>query len=53
MRFNNSPISADPVRFPPGTDTVAKIVEKNRFVESELEQWRDLALSTDHDDVKA
>lgn len=42
-----------PVRLPLGTDTVAKIIEKNRFVESELEQWRDLALSTDHDDVKA
>jgi NAD(P)-dependent dehydrogenase (short-subunit alcohol dehydrogenase family) len=42
-----------PVRLPLGTDTVAKIIEKNSFVESELEQWRDLALSTDHDDVKA
>lgn len=42
-----------PVRLPLGTDTVVKIIEKNRFVESELEQWRDLALSTDHDDVKA
>jgi len=42
-----------PVRLPLGTDTVAKIVEKNRFVETELEQWRTLATSTDHEDVKA
>jgi len=42
-----------PVRLPLGTDTVAKIAEKNRFVETELEQWRTLATSTDHEDVKA
>ena len=40
-----------PVRLPLGTDTVAKIAEKNRFVERELEQWKAVAVSTDHDDV--
>jgi NAD(P)-dependent dehydrogenase (short-subunit alcohol dehydrogenase family) len=40
-----------PVRLPLGSDTVAKIAEKNRFVEAELEQWRSVAVSTDHDDV--
>ena len=40
-----------PVRLPLGTDTVAKMEEKNRFVEAELEQWRPVAVSTDHDDV--
>ena len=40
-----------PVRLPLGTDTVAKMEEKNRFVEAELEQWRSVAVSTDHDDV--
>ncbi|CDG83672.1 oxidoreductase [Janthinobacterium agaricidamnosum] len=39
-----------PVRLPLGTDTVAKIHEKNRFVEAELKQWLELANSTDHDD---
>jgi NAD(P)-dependent dehydrogenase (short-subunit alcohol dehydrogenase family) len=38
-----------PVRLPLGTDTVAKIAEKNSFVETELEQWRSVAVSTDHD----
>ena len=42
-----------PLRLPLGTDTVAKIAEKNRFVERELEQWRAVAVSTDHDDVAA
>lgn len=42
-----------PLRLPLGTDTVEKIAEKNRFVEDELEQWRELAMSTDHDDVRA
>ncbi len=40
-----------PVRLPLGADTVAKIEEKNRFVEAELAQWRAVALSTNHDDV--
>ncbi|MHC5351608.1 oxidoreductase [Metapseudomonas furukawaii] len=36
-----------PQRLPLGSDTVARIEEKNRFVASELAEWRDLALSTD------
>ena len=40
-----------PVRLPLGTDTVARIAEKNRFVEAELERWLDVAKSTNHDDV--
>ncbi|NMG15420.1 oxidoreductase [Aromatoleum bremense] len=40
-----------PVRLPLGTDTVARIAEKNRSVEAELEQWLTVAVSTDHDDV--
>jgi len=42
-----------PVRLPIGSDTVARIGEKNREVEAELQQWRDVAISTDHDDAKA
>ena len=42
-----------PVRLPLGTDTVAKIREKNGFVESELKDWLPLAVSTDYDDVQA
>jgi NAD(P)-dependent dehydrogenase (short-subunit alcohol dehydrogenase family) len=42
-----------PVRLPLGTDTVAKIREKNRAVELELSQWYDLAISTNHDDAVA
>ncbi len=30
-----------------------KIEEKNRFVETELAQWRPVSLSTSHDDVTA
>jgi NAD(P)-dependent dehydrogenase (short-subunit alcohol dehydrogenase family) len=41
-----------PLRLPLGTDTVAKIIEKNRFVEGELDDWREVAMSTDHDDTK-
>ncbi|HVE06003.1 MAG TPA: oxidoreductase [Paraburkholderia sp.] len=37
-----------PVRLPLGSDTVAKIGEKNRFVEQQLDAWRALAVSTDH-----
>jgi NAD(P)-dependent dehydrogenase (short-subunit alcohol dehydrogenase family) len=36
-----------PLRMPFGTDTVAKIAEKNAHVEAELAQWRALATSTD------
>lgn len=40
-----------PVRLPLGSDTIAKIHEKNRFVESEMATWIDIAKSTDHDDT--
>ncbi|MFC0401874.1 oxidoreductase [Paraburkholderia rhizosphaerae] len=36
-----------PVRLPLGSDTVARINAKNRLVESELETWHALAVSTD------
>jgi NAD(P)-dependent dehydrogenase (short-subunit alcohol dehydrogenase family) len=36
-----------PVRLPLGTDTIARIEEKNRHVEAELKAWHDLAISTD------
>jgi NAD(P)-dependent dehydrogenase (short-subunit alcohol dehydrogenase family) len=42
-----------PVRLPLGSDTVAKVREKNAFVENELQQWLKVAVSTDHDDVNA
>lgn len=42
-----------PVRLPLGTDTMARIVDKNRAVEAELEQWREVAASTDHQAVRA
>jgi len=45
--------SKPPVRLPLGTDTLAKIAEKNRFVEAELEQWRSVAVSTDYYDDAA
>ncbi|KFI05558.1 oxidoreductase [Massilia sp. BSC265] len=38
-----------PVRLPLGSDTVARLREKNRVVERELEEWMAVALSTDHD----
>ncbi len=41
-----------PVRLPLGSDTVYRITEKNRKVESELAAWQTLAVSTDHDDVR-
>jgi len=41
-----------PVRLPLGSDTVAKIAEKHKAVIDELDQWRDVAMSTDHDDVR-
>lgn len=36
-----------PVRLPLGSDTVARIAEKNAFVAQETAQWQQLALSTD------
>ncbi len=36
-----------PLRMPFGSDTVAKLSEKNAFVEQELSTWRSLAVSTD------
>jgi NAD(P)-dependent dehydrogenase (short-subunit alcohol dehydrogenase family) len=41
-----------PVRLPLGSDTVARIRQKNKEVERELNEWIEVALSTDHDDVK-
>lgn len=38
-----------PLRLPLGSDTVARIEEKNAKVAAELEEWRGLALSTDWD----
>jgi len=40
-----------PVRLPLGSDTVARINQKNRAVEEELAGWYPVAVSTDHDDV--
>lgn len=37
-----------PLRLPLGSDTVHKLIEKNRFVEKELDTWRELAASTDY-----
>jgi len=36
-----------PVRLPLGTDTLARIAEKNAFVERETAKWRTLSASTD------
>ncbi|MGP1716462.1 MAG: oxidoreductase [Methylophilus sp.] len=36
-----------PLRLPLGSDTVDKLIEKNRFVEQELKDWHQLAVSTD------
>lgn len=36
-----------PLRLPLGSDTVQKITEKNQFVQKELDNWKDLAISTD------
>ncbi|HYD60914.1 MAG TPA: oxidoreductase [Noviherbaspirillum sp.] len=36
-----------PRRLPLGSDTVQRIEQKHRFVEAELAEWRELALSTD------
>lgn len=37
-----------PVRLQLGSDTVQRVRAKNKFVEGELEQWLELAVSTDH-----
>jgi len=44
--------ASPPVRLPLGSDTVAAVRKKNQQVEAELNQWLDVALSTDHDDVR-
>lgn len=44
--------SKPPVRLPLGSDTVARIRQKNKEVERELNEWINVATSTDHDDVK-
>lgn len=41
-----------PVRLPLGSDTVAKLHEKQTAVRRELATWEEVALSTDHDDTK-
>jgi hypothetical protein len=40
------------VRLPLGSDSVVRIKGKNQAVEAELRDWLDVALSTNHDDVK-
>jgi NAD(P)-dependent dehydrogenase (short-subunit alcohol dehydrogenase family) len=40
-----------PVRLQLGSDTVQRVRAKNQFVEKEMAEWLDVALSTDHDDV--
>ncbi|WP_217574168.1 oxidoreductase [Streptomyces sp. GbtcB7] len=42
-----------PLRLQLGADCVARVEDKLRFVQSELDQWREVAMSTDHDDVAA
>ncbi|MRX10038.1 SDR family NAD(P)-dependent oxidoreductase [Pseudoduganella sp. FT25W] len=37
-----------PVRLQLGSDTVQRVRAKNQFVEKEMAEWLDLALSTDH-----
>lgn len=40
-----------PTRLQLGSDTVQRVRAKNQFVEKEMAQWLDVALSTDHDDA--
>jgi hypothetical protein len=40
-----------PLRLPLGFDTLARIAEKNAFVDKEIAQWRELSESTDFDEV--
>ncbi|WP_046500539.1 oxidoreductase [Streptomyces odonnellii] len=42
-----------PLRLQLGADAVARVEDKLRFVRDELEMWREVATSTDHDDVAA
>ena len=41
-----------PQRLQLGSDTVQRVRAKNAFVDAEMAQWLDLAVSTDFDDVK-
>jgi NAD(P)-dependent dehydrogenase (short-subunit alcohol dehydrogenase family) len=41
-----------PIRLQLGSDTVQRVRAKNQFVEKEMAEWLDVALSTDHDDVQ-
>ncbi|QXE33312.1 SDR family NAD(P)-dependent oxidoreductase [Streptomyces sp. GMY02] len=42
-----------PLRLQLGADAVARVEDKLRFVQDELDMWREVATSTDHDDVAA
>jgi len=42
-----------PLRLALGSDTVARIRQKNQSVDAELQQWLAVSTSTDHDDVAA
>ncbi len=42
-----------PLRLALGSDTVARIQQKNQSVEAELQQWLAVSTSTNHDDVTA
>jgi NAD(P)-dependent dehydrogenase (short-subunit alcohol dehydrogenase family) len=41
-----------PVHLPLGSDTYAKFYEKTNNFSKEMEAWKDVVTSTDHDDVK-
>lgn len=45
--------SNPPLRLALGSDTVARIQKKNLEVAAELQQWMDVSMSTNHDDVAA
>jgi len=45
--------SNPPLRLALGSDTVAAIQKKNQFVETELQAWMQVSVSTNHDDVAA
>lgn len=51
LRLSDTP--TPPQRLQLGSDTVAKLHEKHRFVEAELEQWISVATSTDHEAPQA
>jgi hypothetical protein len=40
-----------PLRIQLGRDAVTAVADKLRFVADEQEAWRDMSVSTDHDDV--